>query len=75
MQVLVGGGANLNVRSQPSLTSSIRTRVPAGTQLAAVGRTGDSQWLLVRLADNTQGWVAVQFVTAAGDFDELPVVQ
>jgi uncharacterized protein YraI len=73
VQVRVEGGANLNVRSQPSPTASILTRVPSGTELAAIGRTADSQWLLVRLADNTQGWVAVQFVTAGNDVGVLPV--
>ena len=50
----------LNVRSKPTTAGATLARVKKGERLLVVGRDGD--WLQVKLADGTSGWVSGAYV-------------
>jgi hypothetical protein len=62
----------VNVRLGPGDTFLPRTSIPPGTNFIVLGRSEDGGWLLVRLEDRTEGWMAAQFVDLKGQ--EVPVV-
>ena len=53
-------GSRLNVRAQATTSSATVGRVKRGETLTVVGRDGD--WVQVRLADGTTGWVSGRYV-------------
>jgi uncharacterized protein YgiM (DUF1202 family) len=54
----------LNVRSDPSMNGEVVTHAKRGEKLDVLGERGD--WLRVRLADGTKGWVSAQHVMRDG---------
>ncbi|MGD1147324.1 MAG: SH3 domain-containing protein [Thermoanaerobaculaceae bacterium] len=50
----------LNVRSKPTTAGATLARVKKGERLRVIGRDGD--WLQVKLADGTSGWVSAAYV-------------
>ena len=55
-------GSKLNVRSRPTTAAASVARVRRGDQLAVLGR--DGEWVQVKLADGTVGWVSGRYVAA-----------
>ena len=53
-------GSKLNVRSQPTTNAATVARVRKGDTLTVLGRDGD--WVQVKLADGTSGWVSGKYV-------------
>ncbi len=53
-----------NVRSGPSVASSVMDQVPYGTELEILGNSAD--WFKVRLPDKREGWVAAGWIVTAG---------
>jgi hypothetical protein len=53
-----------NVRSSPSIASSVIDLVKYGTELEIVGQSAD--WFKIRLPDNREGWVAAGWIVTAG---------
>jgi uncharacterized protein YraI len=68
----------VNVRSGPSSDYDSYGKVSIGTRLSVIGRSVDSEWLVVNLptdiAPNGQGWIAARYVQAE-NIDDVPVVQ
>ncbi len=64
----------LNVRAGPGTAYPVVAIVKEGDVLTALGRTPDSLWIVVRLADGTSGWCSAQskYVTLSGGISELP---
>ena len=56
----VVGSAALHLRERPSSRSPSLGSYPLGTLLMAYGREGN--WVAVRLADGTQGWMSLRYV-------------
>jgi uncharacterized protein YgiM (DUF1202 family) len=54
----------LNVRSDPSMNGEIVTHAKKGEKLDVLAERGD--WLRVRLADGSEGWVSAQHVMRDG---------
>jgi uncharacterized protein YgiM (DUF1202 family) len=54
----------LNVRADASTNSEILTHARKGERLAVLADRGD--WIRVRLADGTKGWVSAQHVVRDG---------
>jgi pilus assembly protein CpaB len=52
-----------NVRSGPSIASSVIDQVKYGTELQIVGQSAD--WFKVKLPDQRQGWVAAGWIVTA----------
>ena len=48
--------------------------VEEGQTLAILGRTADNRWVLVRLADGREGWIAAEIIQIAAPLDNVPVV-
>lgn len=82
--VTLENGANLNLRRQPDVNSEVIARIPNGTQLIVISRTGDGKWLQVTFEDQT-GWIAPRTDVAVfarlekngkeADIAEVPVVE
>ncbi len=62
----------LNVRSEPSTSASVITRITQDSVYSAVARTPDNQWIQIWLDATTRGWVAARYVTLSGDINLLP---
>jgi Flp pilus assembly protein CpaB len=52
-----------NVRSGPSIASSVIDQVKYGTELQIVGQSAD--WFKIKLPDQRQGWVAAGWIVTA----------
>ncbi|MCA0986175.1 N-acetylmuramoyl-L-alanine amidase [Guptibacillus algicola] len=63
----------LNVRSGPSLSSSVLQQVHSGETLRIVGDSGE--WLKVSLGSDSTGWIAGWLVTTSENSDTLSVVE
>jgi hypothetical protein len=68
---------NANVRSGPGLAYGITGGLNAGETVSLIGRTNDSSWLQIEMADGDEGWVFAQLLTtnAAVDVGQLAVVE
>jgi hypothetical protein len=53
-----------NVRSGPSIASSVIDQVQYGTELQIIGQSAD--WFKIRLPDQREGWVAAGWIVTAG---------
>jgi Flp pilus assembly protein CpaB len=53
-----------NVRSGPSIASSVVGQLPYGTQVQIIGQSAD--WLKVKMPDQTEAWVAAGWIVASG---------
>ena len=53
-----------NVRSSPSVASTVIDQVKYGTELEIVGQSAD--WFKIRLPDKREGWVAAGWIVTAG---------
>jgi uncharacterized protein YraI len=63
----------LNVRDFPSATNTnVITRINRFEQYQIVGRTADSQWYQIQLANNLSGWVSARFISITNGFN-IPV--
>lgn len=67
----------VNVRAAPSDESEVLGVLDAGTEVTAIGRAQDSQWLRVLAADDLMGWItaSTSLVTVDGDITTLPIVE
>jgi len=68
----------INVRKGPGSDYDSYGKVSIGTRLAVIGRSADSEWLVVNLptdiSPNGQGWVAARYVQAE-NIGSVPVIQ
>ncbi len=55
--------ATLRVRAGPSTAQPIVATLSRGAQVTVVGQSPAGDWLNVRLANGTTGWVSAQYVT------------
>ncbi|MBV9169402.1 MAG: Flp pilus assembly protein CpaB [Chloroflexi bacterium] len=53
-----------NVRSGPSIASSVVGKLPYGTEIQIIGQSAD--WFKVKMPDDTEAWVAAGWIVAAG---------
>jgi uncharacterized protein (TIGR02594 family) len=51
----------LNVRETPDSGGRVLTQLARDTRVQKVGASPDAQWVQVRTADGTQGWVSAQY--------------
>jgi SH3-like domain-containing protein len=56
------GAFNVNIRTGPSTLFPVLRTIPQGIELAVLGQDASADWLSVRLADGTEGWIA-RFLT------------
>ena len=69
------GLIGVKARTSPSLTGDVAEVLASGTVLPVTGRTSDSTWMAVTLADDSIGWVLIGAVDLNVDPAELPVVE
>lgn len=69
-------GARLNVRAGPGTEFEIVAKAVAGVTFNGLGRSEDSEWVQVAIADlpSGTGWLAAPFVTSSVAIADLPVV-
>ncbi|MBK9125257.1 MAG: SH3 domain-containing protein [Chloroflexi bacterium] len=70
--VSISAQNNVNVRSGPSTGNAVITTLTPGESYVALGRSAAGDWVLVRINDETTGWVALSVTQAEGDPAELP---
>lgn len=58
-----------NVRSGPGLAYGITGGLNTGETVSLIGRTNDSSWLQIEMADGSEGWVFAQLLTTNADLD------
>ncbi len=74
--VTISAESGMNVRSGPSTETTALTALPTGAVVPAVGRSADSQWIQIFLADlKANGWVFASLVTIEGDVAALPIAE
>ncbi|MBP7960527.1 MAG: SH3 domain-containing protein [Caldilineaceae bacterium] len=74
--VTISAESGMNVRSGPSTATTALTALPNGAVVPAVGRSADSQWVQIFLADlKVNGWVFASLVTIEGDMAALPIAE
>ena len=68
----------INVRNGPGSEYDSYGKISIGTSMAVIGRSTDSEWLVVNLptdiSPNGQGWVAARYVQAE-NIGSVPVIQ
>ena len=64
----------VNIRSGPSLTSTIVSRLNRGQTATVIGRNADSSWWFIDM-NSTRGWVYGLLVILSGDRNSVPVSQ
>jgi SH3 domain-containing protein len=71
----VGAAQNINVRAEPSSTSSVIGTLKPGESVTAVERLADNSWLRVQMPQdsNVTGWVSAPLMTADSSLDSLNV--
>lgn len=65
--------AGLNARSEPTTTAQAVILLNGGDVLTITGRSADSQWLQVRLADGAAAWVFAEYVDISTTSVSAPV--
>ena len=70
-------GVRLNVRAGPGTEYDIVARAAAGVEFNVIGRTEESDWVQVVIADlpSGNGWVSAFYVTVSGSLELVPVVK
>ncbi|MCC6613538.1 MAG: SH3 domain-containing protein [Anaerolineae bacterium] len=72
-EVTVQAYRAVNVRSAPSVGSSILAQLNPGDNAPVLARSSEgSDWLLIQV-DDQQGWVAFFVVVVSGDLSTLPI--
>jgi hypothetical protein len=61
----------LRVHAAPALDSATVTFLDPAAPVKIIGRTADNEWIQVRSADNTEGWVVSEFMLV--EIDLAPV--
>ncbi len=65
----------VNIRETPSTELARIGVLTAEVPIFAFGRTPESDWLQIRLPDNSVGWLFASNVRLDGDVEDLPVVE
>lgn len=65
----------LNLRVGPGLNHRILGVLPLGYEVQVQGRSVDSEWIAVRLADGRDGWLFGAFLRSDVNFAGLPVME
>jgi len=62
----------LNLRRGPATAFGVIRTLPAGTNLIVNGQNANGDWLLVRVSDGTEGWVARGFTSFRNNAPVVP---
>jgi len=65
----------LRLRRLPDTASTVLFNLPAGSELTVNGRTLDSAWALVKMAEGYIGWVNSSYLEIAGDWSMVPGIE
>ncbi len=63
-----------NVRSGPGVIYPVVSALANGTQLSVTGKNNDGSWLVVKLPDGRQAWIALSVVDVNFNIRDLPVI-
>jgi hypothetical protein len=73
-QVRIVAGANVTVRTAPSVESSAVAQLPLGTEVRETGPAGlDKTWILVQFDDSREGWVQARLTRSLDPVWPWPV--
>lgn len=69
---VISAPAGLNLRRAAETGDNVIELLQGATPVTVIGRSADSQWVQVELADKRRGWLATQFVSITGDVTSIP---
>lgn len=73
--VMVIAYGRVNVRFAPGIDAEIVGQLDVGDEAPVLARSNaQNDWLMIRLANNREGWVAHFTVTVTGDPSNLPIL-
>lgn len=64
----------LRLRQLPTTDSPILLNLNAKTALTVLGQNNDASWVLVEVAEDIQGWVAIAYLDVYIDLDTVAVI-
>lgn len=67
--------ARLNVRAGPGVQHDVLLVALPGQRYPITGQDPVGEWLLIRYADEREGWVFADYVAVEGDITSVPVVK
>ncbi len=69
---VVDAGQAVNVREGPGRTFTAIASAQPGTIVQVIGRSGDGDWLQIRLEDGREGWISADFIAVEGPVTPTP---
>ncbi|MCO6452738.1 MAG: SH3 domain-containing protein [Caldilineales bacterium] len=63
----------INVRGGPGTGFAVVGSLTGGERAPILGRTNDSSWWQIELADGTEGWVLAEIVSTSGNTDGIAI--
>lgn len=70
---LTGSDTMVYLRENPDTMSNIIALVSASSDIQAIGRTDDNQWIQVQFSGELTGWIIAGSIPASFDIGSLPV--
>ncbi|MFN8443233.1 MAG: SH3 domain-containing protein [Caldilineaceae bacterium] len=68
----ISSPVGLNLRSEPNASAAAITLLADSLTFPVVGRSEDGTWLQLKIADDSLGWAATEFLRVTGDPSTLP---
>ncbi len=65
----------LNMRVGPGMNHRIMAKLAANQTVSVEGRSLTGEWVAVRLADGSEGWVYSSYLSPSADLASLPVME
>lgn len=75
MIAIVDGDGPVNLRSGPSTDYLVLTGVDSGAEVLIMGRNQSADWLYIRTANGTPGWMSALYVSTAQAPQSYPIVE
>ncbi len=74
IRVSIPNTHHVNARAEPSERSAVLAILASSTQVIAVARTADGDWLQILLTTGEQAWVYTEAVIISAErFQDIPV--
>lgn len=69
----ISSPVGVNLRSEPNADSTAITLLADSLTFPVVGRSEDGSWLQLKIAEDSLGWAATEFLNVTGDISSLQV--
>lgn len=66
---------DLYMRVGPGTVHLTRNTYAAGSELQVLGKASGDEWLLVKAADDLEGWMTTAYLDGVGNFDKIEIAE